>query len=293
MKSGHIIACVTVLGVLASGVSGVAGRQNASQFRATTDVVIVPVSVKSGTRVVPGLTAVDFELLDEGIVQDVTLRMVETLPIDVTLVVDTSGSVRGRALEQFKGNVRRIAETLQVNDRLRLLTFAANVSDASGLQSGGVALDVERIEAGGATSFYTALAAAVVAFPLAERPQFIFGFSDGADNMSFEQPGQVRSLVLRSGNALYLQMGQSRSAPGREAEKVLRDAAERSGGALYTGDVTAGLPEGFERALTDFRTSYVLTYTPRGVSRSGWHNIVVRTKERKYTVRARSGYDAE
>jgi len=222
------------------------------------------------------------------------VRMVESLPIDVTLVLDTSGSVRGRALEQFKSSVQRIAESLQVNDRVRLLTFGANVSDASGLQAGGVALDLNHIEGGGATSFYNALAAAVIAFPLAERPQFIFGFTDGADNMSFQDVGGVSSLVARSGVALYLHVpGGVRPGPSGQADRTLRDAAERSGGAFYGGGAGTGLPDVFARALTDFRTSYVLTYTAKGVKASGWHTLSVRTKNPRHTVRARSGYDAE
>lgn len=268
-----------------------AGQQNSSSFRAETKVVLVPVSVRTSVRLVAGLTAADFELLDQGVRQTVTVRTVEELPIDVTLVLDTSGSVQGRALEQFKSSVRQISESLQVNDRVRLLTFAANVSDASGLQSGGVALEVNHIEGGGATSFYNALAAAVVAFPLGDRLQFIFAFSDGVDNSSFQDPDLLRSLIVRSGAVMYLYLPR-RPLGTSGFGQALRDAVARSGGTVHGVAVGSGLPDAFERALADFRTSYVLSYTPTGVGPSGWHDIVVRTKN-SHTVRHRSGYNAE
>jgi hypothetical protein len=53
-----------------------------------------------------------------------------------------------------------------------------------------------------------------------------------------------------------------------------------------------GLPRAFLRALDDFRSSYVLRYSPHGVAAGGWHEIAVRVTRpgRGYVVRARKGY---
>ena len=42
--------------------------------------------------------------------------------------------------------------------------------------------------------------------------------------------------------------------------------------------------------MTEFRTRYLLTYTPRGVDAGGWHPIEVRLKNKKGKVTARRGY---
>jgi predicted metal-dependent peptidase len=160
--------------------------------------------VTDRNRPVTRLTAADFDLLDNGVAQVFTAAPVESLPVDVTLVLDASRSVKGPALEQFKADVQDIAESMQTNDRVRLITFATSVTDVFGLQPGGARLPVERIEAGGATSFYNALAAALMAFPQADRPQFVFGFTDGLDNMSFLDARQVATLAGHSGASLYL-----------------------------------------------------------------------------------------
>src|SRR6185503_16443106 len=126
---------------------------------------------------VSGLRAADFQLLDNGIVQDVALAAVESLAVDVTLVLDTSGSLEGEALNVLKRGVQDIAASLRTTDRVRLVTFNADITDAFGLQPGGTRLSLDRIDAGGGTSFYNGLAAALIAFPRADRPQLIFGFS--------------------------------------------------------------------------------------------------------------------
>jgi len=46
----------------------------------------------------------------------------------------------------------------------------------------------------------------------------------------------------------------------------------------------------FAKILSDFRQSYVLTYTPTGVNSPGWHAIKVDVAGHKYKVLARSGY---
>ena len=80
--------------------------------RATSDLVPVPVSVRRGTEFVSGLAAGDFELYDNGVRQEVATVSPATLGIDVSLVVDTSGSVIG-SLARFKSDVKEIAGTLR------------------------------------------------------------------------------------------------------------------------------------------------------------------------------------
>lgn len=44
------------------------------------------------------------------------------------------------------------------------------------------------------------------------------------------------------------------------------------------------------QVLQEFRQRYVISYTPQGVSRDGWHTLKVRVKSRGAAVRARPGY---
>lgn len=50
---------------------------------------------------------------------------------------------------------------------------------------------------------------------------------------------------------------------------------------------------GGENRLTEdeFRSSYVLTFTPKGVKAAGWHTLTVKTQDPLRRLRWRSGYE--
>ena len=47
----------------------------------------------------------------------------------------------------------------------------------------------------------------------------------------------------------------------------------------------------FDQALDEFRSSYVLTFTPKGVKAEGWHTLTVKTKDSRRRLRWRNGYE--
>jgi hypothetical protein len=49
----------------------------------------------------------------------------------------------------------------------------------------------------------------------------------------------------------------------------------------------------FAETLAEFRDRYVLSYTPTGVSTTGWHRLEVKLKGKSGKVTARRGYFAE
>jgi hypothetical protein len=63
-----------------------------------------------------------------------------------------------------------------------------------------------------------------------------------------------------------------------------------TGGTSYTTTSSGELRGAFTKILTEFRTRYLITYTPHGVERAGWHPLEVKLKNRKGTVTARRGY---
>ena len=77
-------------------------------FRAGADVVSVEASVRRERRPVIGLTAADFELLDNGVPQEITDVNYEKLPIDVTVLLDVSASVTGSALDELRRSLRQL-----------------------------------------------------------------------------------------------------------------------------------------------------------------------------------------
>jgi VWFA-related protein len=304
----------SVLAGLASAVTLAAGQQTTPTFRAIADAVTVPVSVREKNQPVAGLTARDFELTDNGVRQEVATASIASVPIDVTLILDTSGSVEGPALAQFKRDVQTMSDLLETVDQIRLITFSDTVSDVFGLKPAGTRLPVDAITAGGLTQFYTALAAAMVAVSTNERPQLMLAFTDGHDSQSFEGADRVAALAVSSNAALDIVLADSTSTleqgtvranlkgtgevytshgafAGGPNRGALRTAVQRTGGTLYERPAGESLPAIFQKLLNDFRTGYVLAYSPAGVSRGGWHDIQVHCRNPAYAVRARAGYD--
>jgi hypothetical protein len=289
------------------GVSiALAAQEPVVTFRSSTGIVLVPVWVKDGEKSVEGLTASDFEVLDNGVPQEVASVATASQPVDVTVVLDTSGSLDDDSLDTLRSGVEQIGRSLTPADRMRLLTFATGITDVFGFRAGGQLPPMGRIGSGGTTALFDALGAALLSTPRSDRPQLVFGVTDGLDTASFLEAGDVRALATASGASLYVTVVRTAPAatfvPGvrgvargvrREVLWVierLRDVTGQTGGLVFDSPPGTALPALFDQVLSDFRTSYLVSFTPRGVRQGGWHELVVTTKGRRYTVRARTGY---
>src|SRR5437667_4490365 len=82
--------------------------QQPPRFRSGIEVVSVNVSVRNGNTPVTGLTAADFHITDSGVPQAITRVDFEAVPVDVTLVLDASGSTAW-VVEKFKKDTLEIA----------------------------------------------------------------------------------------------------------------------------------------------------------------------------------------
>ena len=84
------------------------------------------------------------------------------------------------------------------------------------------------------------------------------------------------------------------SATSRHAEEsaFLENLTGITGGGLVKIASTKDLSATFLRILDEFRNRYVISYSPAGVSKSGWHRLEVRLTGRRGTVKARAGYQA-
>lgn len=285
---------LAMLGVLA--LRGAQADQRPT-FRAVSELVPVPVSVRNGKEFVTGLTAADFELYDNGVRQPIGAVSARTLAIDVTLVVDTSGSVVG-SLDRFRSDVREIAGMLRPDEQVRLVTFDTDVRAAVPMQPASRRLPVDRITSGDMTSLVDAVMFALARASRPDRRHLVFVFSDGYDNASLMGYGAVPELAARTDAVLHVVLVRVSGAPDEwpnPAFDALAVAAARTGGALYPPTESArGVVPAFKTALEAFRHSYTLYYTPTNVPPGGWHDIVVKVpRPGTYDVQARQGYSAE
>src|SRR6185436_10780661 len=103
--------------------------QELQVFRSTANAVSVDVTVQdSGRRPITRLTAADFEVLDNGVKQEIGEIGYARLPIDVTVALDVSYSVNGLMLERLRRGVVQLMSDFGAEDRLRLLLFNSKVA---------------------------------------------------------------------------------------------------------------------------------------------------------------------
>ncbi|MCC7008345.1 MAG: VWA domain-containing protein [Acidobacteria bacterium] len=280
------------------GVAGglVAASPRQSVFQSRVDLVPVYVSVRASGDIVRGLSAKDFGLLDNGVPQQIDDLSSERVPIDVTLLVDTSSSVV-QSLEVFKSDIVRISKLLQPEEQVRLITFDSRVRQIAPMQPADARVPLEAIRLGDDTSLNDGLLFALARARRHDRRHLVFVFTDGRDTSSVLDSGALLSIASRADALLHVALVGSNDAPdpGVGAHlALLAEAAERTGGALSPpAPRERDLVPAFQRAIESFRGSYVLYFSPAGVPKDGWHTLRV-TVQRPGTfeIRARQGYFA-
>jgi Mg-chelatase subunit ChlD len=283
-RASCTVALVAVAGVTAGG-------WQTPVFRARTDIVSIDVSVKDGARAITSLTKDDFELRDRGVVQKVFDFQRERQPLDLTITLDASGSMTGAKLEALRRAMTRINAALEPEDRVEVVSFDTHVRQLAPLASPPMTTTVT--STGGGTSVLDALLLSLVKPPVNGRRQLDILMTDAGEGSSEFESRLVRRTAEYSSTQMSFVFTRGRSAPGGRTGPTLdtmRDVARTTGGQVVEIDADENLSETFLAAIEDFRTSYVLRYTPAGVKPEGWHEVTVSVKQRNYTVRARRGY---
>jgi Ca-activated chloride channel homolog len=280
------------------------GQEPPPLFRASADVVSVDAAVQRDRRPVIGLKPADFELLDNGVPQEISDVAYERLPIDVTLLLDVSASVTGSTLEELGRALRQVRADLLPADRLRLLIFNMSVRRLVDFSQPSSNIDeaLASVRGAGSSAVFDSLAVALSTFDAPGRRRLVVLFSDGQDSSSISDVETLIEVARRSTPTVAVILGSPN--PERPAS-LLRTSSSVSTAsvgalsdriALETGGIVAPLKAGenltsrFRRMLQEFRSSYVLYFTPQGVERTGAHTLEVRVKRPGVDVRARRGY---
>ncbi len=279
-----------------------------SRFKSQVAAVRVDALVTNNRRPVTGLNAANFELRDNGVLQTITDVHHETLPLNVICVFDVSGSVAGVPLGHLKEGLRGVISALGGDDRAALLTFANRIELHSTLTADRPRLRAlaDSVTAGGTTSLFDAVFAALALRETDEGRTLLLLFSDGRDTSSWLTARKLVDSARRTDVVVYpvtirtipLVMVQGRTVRNphqrpEPSERLLDALAEESGGRVVYASDEAALEKTFLEVLNEFRQRYVLSYTPSGVSEAGWHTTEVKLRGKSGDVRARRGYFAK
>ena len=262
-----------------------AGQQ--PTFSTRLDVVRVDVLVTDGGRVVRGLGPADFEIVDNGVVQQADLASFEELPLNVVLAFDMSRSVSGERLGHLREAGNAAIGALERDDRAGLVTFSHKLTLRQGLTGDIHSIRNALLEAEprGDTALVDGTYAALLVGEADAGRDLLIVFSDGLDTASWLPAATVIETARRLDVTVYAVVAKEHGK-----SDFLGQLAEATGGNVVEIESTRDLSRTFLGILEEFRQRYLVSYTPRGVAKDGWHKLQVRLKGRRATIRARAGY---
>jgi Ca-activated chloride channel family protein len=272
----------------------VAQDPQAPVFRAGTKVVSVYATVtEAGGRLVPDLSREDFEVLDDGKPQTLTVFSSEVLPITVIVMLDTSGSMTGN-LDTLKAGAEQFFLRLLRKDRARLGAFNDKIQFVSPLSGDRDELiaSVQAVDFGNATRLYDAIAAALDELKGLEGRRVVLVFTDGDDTSSRVRFGTVLERAKTEEVMVYA-IGLESVVYGQRTrpDRSLKTLAEQTGGGYFELSRADKMTSTFTRVAQELHSQYLLGFSPE--NRDGkTHKLELRVKKPGMTARARKSYVA-
>lgn len=284
-----LLSSLTVAGVFAQG--------QQPTFRSRVSLVRLDVLVVDEGRPISGLTAADFEVLDNGVPQTIAAVDAGVSPLDVVFVLDRSDSVRGETLNRLKEAVHATLRALRETDRAALLTFSQWVRLDAPFQAerAELARAVDEVTASGGTLAIDAVHGALAVAEGTGRRTLVLLFSDGLDNLSWLTPDAVVAEARGSEAVIcgvaFVPPSDLRARRSVSAHvELLNRLSGATGGEVVEIRQQRDLAPTFVRLLNTMRARYLFTYTPAGAETPGWHELKVRLKRGSGNVVARPGY---
>lgn len=305
-----LLACGMTVGVVAGAAPTWAqdpAAQDVPRFRSGVDVVSVGATVKDRKgRLVSGLTAQDFVVLDGGSPRAITNFQTERVPVSLAILFDISGSMDvGDRTTAAKFAAHHVLSWLEPGrDEAALFAFDSRLHEVAPFTVDTRALQgaLGEVDPFGATSLHDAIAAA--ARRVAERTgrrRAVVVLTDGIDTASRLSPADVSGIASEIDVPVYIIATvmpiDHPTLNDRDDRTIVpiatgsvEDLANWTGGALFYATTPSESSQASRQVITELRHQYLIAFEP--ASGSGWRPLEIRTRQKNYTVRARSGYMA-
>lgn len=287
-------------------------------IRVDSQLTTVNVSVvdRNTSRGVTGLTQAEFNLLEDGVEQEIVQFESSLAPFDLILLIDLSGSTRDK-VKLIRAAALRFVGAARPSDRIAIIAFAGQATLISPLTLDRVLLR-QRVNAidtvSGDTKVYDATEYALKQVgprAINSRRTAVVLMSDGLDGAMEGVQGdgsklsyadlvsQVREfdgvLYTMWLNTEYEAMSPLDTQPEAfdQGHKRMKEMAEAGGGVFYEVDRLEDLAGAYERVVADLGTVYSLAYRPSNKTRDGkWRAIRVNVARPAAVARGKHGYYA-
>ena len=296
-------------GILPGGLQLVA--QQTPRYSAQVEQVVVYVSVyDSNMQLATSLARDDFSLFEDKIQQDLTSFAQTDIPSTIGIVLDTSGSMKGKwrmvegAVDLFlsQNNPQNELYFIRFDDEVQLeedLTYEPeDIRDA-----------ISNIVVKGGTSLWDAIYLAVDKAGQGHEPKkVVVIFTDGEDKDSYYKQSEVLDKVQEADTQIFVVAFLDKDltddkgffgifkSQREKVQKEISEIAEVTGGQAFFPESIDELNPAFEAIAFELKNQYRLAYISSSPNRDGsWRRIDVKVKdakERGLRVRSKKGYFA-
>ena len=291
------------MSLLAVSMLQAADQEPRTRFRAGTELVHVGVTVtdRKGS-VVSGLTREDFELVEDGVPQQIDYFAqgsdASSPDLHVGLMLDTSDSM-AVDIDTSRTAAIKFLNRLPEAEDLTVVDFATEVRIGRFTQDDFPRL-VERIrsrEVEGWTALYDAFAVYLHGAQENQGRTILVAFTDGGDSRSTISFGDAVDAVRGSNVTIYV-VGflEHQSAAARNDQRFrLSRIAEESGGLAIFPLSMKDIERAYDQIVGEIQGQYSLGYVSTNRARDGkWRKIEVRLRPgvKDARIRTRGGYVA-
>ena len=249
-------------------------------------------------RAVRGLSAGDFEVLDQGQPRRILDFRNDESPVSVAVLLDTSGSMQIGIKTQRASEVGHLllASMNEGVDEAALFVFDKSVRTTQPFTTefDAVRAALASVKPYGSTSLYDAIAATSQQLALRPGRRALVVLTDGVDTSSQLTAPEVSMIASAIDMPVYvvavgtsIETSAENAGNAEEASGNLSDLARWSGGMFYRAATTAEGGVAARQIVSDLRQQYLIAFEPGQAP--GWHRIEVRARQRM-TLQARSGY---
>lgn len=273
-------------------------------FRAGVEIVSLNVTVTDPQgRYLTDLDQDEFSVFEDGAKQELSYFNRSNLPIALSLLIDSSASMEQR-MENAQEAAIGFARRIRPQDLAQVVDFDSRVEIKLGFTNKLEELEtaIRTTSAGGSTALHNAvyislkeLAKVKARNPDEIRRQAIVVLSDGEDTSSLVSFEEVMELAKRSETAIYtigLQPKEQSALRGfREAEFVLRQLAQETGGRAFFAKQIEDLKDVYGQIADELSSQYSMGYAPKNPRRDGaFRRIIVQVARPNSTARTKRGY---
>jgi VWFA-related protein len=244
----------------------------------------------------------DFSFLDDHKPPQQIVSFVQQtdLPLQLGLLIDTSGSVHSRFQFEQDAAVGFLQHTLRPHyDRAFVMGFSGRnkvvqdfTDNVSLLQT-----SIQSLQTGGGTALYQAIYNACKERLLkddSDRPvrRALVVVSDGEDNQSEVSKQQAIEMAQRAQVLIYT-ISTDDSGLILRGDKVLQQLSDATGGRAFFPFKMKDIKTSFSAIEDELRSQYVVSYHPADFDPDGrYRSIEITALKKDLQVRARQGYFA-